>query len=269
MNERKGMNIMSNDLQIIDQREVLGKEFRIYGDFQNPLFLAKDVAEWIDYSKTGEGYYNVSAMLASVDNNEKLTINILNSETGKANNKSFLTEDGLYEVLMQSRKPIAKKFKAEVKKILKDIRTTGGYIGNDDLFVNTYLPFADESIQQLFKLNLMTIRQLNEKIEYMEPLAEFAETVANSADTIDIGQLAKLAYDEHINIGRNRLFEWMRGEGYLRKNNEPYQEFVNKGWFKLVEQPYSTPYGDKLNVKTLVTGKGQVAIIEKLRKNFI
>ncbi|WP_282804544.1 BRO-N domain-containing protein [Clostridium tetani] len=113
-----------NNLQIIDQRNLLGKDFKVYGDFQNPLFLAKDVAEWIDYQKTSEGYYNTSKMLNTVDKDEKVTIP--NKDSGGS--KLFLTEDGLYEVLMQSRKPIAKKFKKEVKKILKSIRMNGMYV---------------------------------------------------------------------------------------------------------------------------------------------
>ena len=80
--------------------------------------------------------------------------------------------------------------------------------------------------------------------------------------------MAKLARDEQIDIGRNRLFEWMRKQKFLRRNNEPYQKYIEMGWFKVIEQTYSTPYGDKLNVKTLVTGKGQVAIVVKLRKAF-
>ena len=112
------------ELQIIEQREVLGKEFKIYGTIENPLFLAKDVAEWIDYDKE-----QVGKMLSTVDEDEKVLLNTRNIITGKGNpNKWFLTEDGLYEVLMQSRKPIAKAFKKEVKKILKQIRQTGGYI---------------------------------------------------------------------------------------------------------------------------------------------
>ena len=53
-----------NDLKIIEQREVLGKEFNIYGDFENPLFLAKDVANWIEHS-------DISTMMRTVDDNEK------------------------------------------------------------------------------------------------------------------------------------------------------------------------------------------------------
>lgn len=99
---------------------MLGKQFKIYGDLENPLFLAKDVAEWIDYSKSGNGSYNLTNMLKSVDEDEKLILKFL--VAGQIRDTYFLTEDGLYEVLMLSRKPIAKQFKKAVKKILKLIR---------------------------------------------------------------------------------------------------------------------------------------------------
>ena len=106
-------------LQVIKEQEVLGKQFKIYGTFEEPLFLATDVAEWIEHS-------NVSVMLRKVDEEEKVLNNVYT--LGGVQNTWFLTEDGLYEVLMQSRKPIAKQFKKEVKQILKQIRRTGGYI---------------------------------------------------------------------------------------------------------------------------------------------
>lgn len=114
---------MSKELTIIDERELLGKEFRIYGTFENPLFLAKDVANWIEHS-------NPSKMLSSIDEEEKTTLTI--SYNGNmTTNQLFLTEDGLYEVLMQSRKPIAKEFKKKVKEILKSIRKNGAYMTNE------------------------------------------------------------------------------------------------------------------------------------------
>lgn len=114
-----------NNVQVINEQEALGKQFRIYGTIDEPLFLAKDVAEWIDYSKTGKGAYDVSRMLSTVDEDEKLIRTIFVS--GQNREMWFLTEDGLYEVLMQSRKPIAKQFKKKVKAILKEIRKTGRY----------------------------------------------------------------------------------------------------------------------------------------------
>ena len=72
------------ELQVINQQQVLGQSFKMYGTFDEPLFLAKDVAEWIEYSKTSQGYYNVSKMLMTVDDDEKLTITNSNSGGSKA-----------------------------------------------------------------------------------------------------------------------------------------------------------------------------------------
>ena len=94
---------MENNLQIIDERKLLGKDFKIYGDIENPLFKANDVANWIENS-------NTSQMLNVVDENEKALYTIYRVD-GSTNKQWFLTEDGLYEVLMQSRKPISKQFK--------------------------------------------------------------------------------------------------------------------------------------------------------------
>ena len=105
-------------VEVIKEQEVMGKDFKVYGDFENPLFLAKDVAEWLEHS-------NPRVMLDSVDDDEKVVNNVYT--LGGNQNAWFLTENGLYEVLMLSRKPIAKQFKKEVKKILHEIRTTGGY----------------------------------------------------------------------------------------------------------------------------------------------
>ena len=119
---------MGNELQVLDKREVFGNEFRIYGTAENPLFLAKDVAEMIEHS-------NPSKMLNCIDEEEKELIlcDVTNSYTTptkarKTQEMWFLTEDGLYEILMQSRKPIAKQFKKEVKNILKTIRKHGAYM---------------------------------------------------------------------------------------------------------------------------------------------
>ena len=118
----------NKNLEIINEQEVLGKKFRVYGTFEDPLFMAKDVAEWIDYSKSN-GKYKVSQMLSAVDDDEK-GIYIVGTPGG-AQEMWFLTEDGVYEVLMQSRKPIAKQFKKKVKEILKTLRKTGAYVSSD------------------------------------------------------------------------------------------------------------------------------------------
>lgn len=114
---------MKKTLSLIKEQEVLGKEFRMYGTIDSPYFVAADVAEWI-------GHSDVSMMMKNVDTDEKLIQTILVS--GQRRELWFLTEDGLYEVLMQSRKPIAKQFKKQVKEILKTIRKTGKYEAHKD-----------------------------------------------------------------------------------------------------------------------------------------
>lgn len=103
---------------ILRKINVNGHELNMYGTKEEPLFLAVEVAKMIDYSVGKTGH-----MLHMVDKDEKLTLTIVRS--GQKRAMWFLTEDGLYEVLMQSRKPIARRFKRAVKDILKDLRLSG------------------------------------------------------------------------------------------------------------------------------------------------
>lgn len=93
---------------------LMGKTFNVYGTMEEPLFRAKDVADWLDIT-------NVSQMVQSVDEDEKGIYNVYT--LGGNQDVLFLTENGVYEVLMLSRKPIAKEFKKEVKKMLHALRT--------------------------------------------------------------------------------------------------------------------------------------------------
>lgn len=107
-----------SELSVISKSTFLGKEIDVYGTVEEPLFKAKDVAEWIEHS-------DPSKMAESLDADEKLLRTMF--VAGQNREVLFLTEDGLYEVLMLSRKPIAKQFKKGVKEILKSIRKTGSY----------------------------------------------------------------------------------------------------------------------------------------------
>lgn len=122
------------ELQVINEQEVLGKHFTVYGTADEPLFVAKDVAEWIEYDLS-----SVNKMLDKIDEDEKLVGTLFRS--GQNREVWFLTENGLYEVLMQSRKPLAKEFKKKVKEILKSIRKHGLY-AIDDLLDNPDMAIA-------------------------------------------------------------------------------------------------------------------------------
>lgn len=113
-----------------------------------------------------------------------------------------------------------------------------------------------------------TIENLKITIEEQRPLVDFANKVSDSSNLIDMGKMAKLLKDEHINIGRNRLFEWLRRKEILMKNNMPYQRYIDGGYFQVKESVYETPYGSKTQQTTYVTGKGQIYITEKLRKEY-
>ena len=126
------------ELQVVKEQEVLGKQFRIYGTIEAPLFLARDVANWIEHT-------DLSRMVNLVDEDEKLKRTLYVS--GQNREMWFLTEDGLYEVLMQSRKPIAKQFKKKVKEILKSLR-----LGEIELVNKTNNIQVDNQINDLMNM---------------------------------------------------------------------------------------------------------------------
>ena len=249
---------MEKNLQIIDERKVLGKDFKIYGDIENPLFLAKDVANWIEHNQ-------VARMMEMVDENEKLMCLI--STSGQNREMWFLTEDGLYEVLMQSRKPIAKQFKKEVKKILKSIRMNGMYVtekllNNPDFMIKTFMKLKEEKEKRV---------ALELKVEEQKPKVVFADAVETSKTSILIGDLAKLIKQNGTDIGQKRMFTWLRDNGYLIKRqgsdyNMPTQKAMERGLFEIKETAVTHSDGHiTVNKTPKVTGKGQIYFINKFK----
>lgn len=195
----------------------------------------------------------------------------------KLGKDDYIQENIFYRLAMKAKNETAEKFQALVAdEIIPSIRRTGGYVANDEMFIQTYLPFADENTKALFRTTLHTISEQNkliqkqqDKIQQDKPLVEFAEHVSESVNSIDMSTFAKLLYDENIKIGRNRLFAWMKKNKYLMRDTKPYQKYVDYGYFELKEQTYKTPYGEKrVGTKTMITGKGQIYFTEKLRKEF-
>lgn len=249
-----------NELKIIDEREVLGKQLRIYGDFENPLFKADEVAKWIEHS-------NVSKMLESVDDNEKIKLEVGTLTNGYS--AWFLTEDGLYEVLMQSRKPIAKKFKKKVKEILKDVRKYGMYatdelLDNPDLIIKMATRLKEEKAKN---------KELEDKMKENKPKIIFADSVETSKNTILIGELAKIIKQNGVDIGQKRLFSWLRDNGFLIKRegtdyNMPTQKSMELELFEIKETAVTHSDGHiSINKTPKVTGKGQVYFINKFLKD--
>jgi len=226
-----------------------------------PWLVGKDVAEILGYSNPRK------ALIDHVDADDK---GVTKCDTlGGAQNLTVINESGFYSLVLSSKMPNAKKFKHWVTaEVLPTIRKTGGYVANEDVFVETYLPFADEPIKQLFRIQCRVINQLNERIRKDEPKVKFADHVSDSTNLIDVNKMAKLCADHGIRIGRNRLFAWMRSRGILMGGNIPYQEYIENGYFRVKESVYESNGQTRTYQQTFVTGKGQQYILSRLMKEY-
>jgi len=251
-----------NEVFIISEQIVLGKTFRIYGDFENPLFMAKEIAEWIDHNKPSE-------MIDNIDNDEKQKAIV--SHSGQKREMWFLTEDGMYEVLMQSRKPIAKQFKKEVKIVIKSIRKNGAYMTEEiiektltdpDFIIQLATQLKEERIKRIASENKIQEQKLI--IAEQKPKVEMADRLFICDAEVNIGEVAKL-FNEKIrkgkSIGRDKLFSILRDEHVLMtygaEKNNPQQKYIDNGCMVLKTSTFDNGYGGtKLSSTTKVTPKG-------------
>ncbi|MFN3092161.1 phage antirepressor [Bacillus pumilus] len=223
-----------------------------------PWFVAKDVCEIL-------GIKNATQAISKLDIDERSMLNI-----GRQGNTNIVNEPGLYTLILGSRKPEAKQFKRWIThEVILTIRKTGGYVANDDLFIQTYLPQADEQTKHFFKATLQTMKEQTKQIEAMKPKALFADAVETSESSVLVGELAKLLQQNNVQIGPNKLFEWLRENGYLiRKKGESYnlptQRSMDMGLFEIKKRAVNNPDGSVRTTRTpKVTGKGQVYFINK------
>ncbi|RXM69409.1 phage antirepressor KilAC domain-containing protein [Clostridium tetani] len=249
-------------LQVLEQREVLNKNFKIYGDIENPLFLAKDVAEWIEHSKP-------SVMLEVIDTQEKLKEIIFTS--GQNREMWFLTEDGLYEVLMQSRKPIAKQFKKKVKEILKDIRKHGMYakdelLDNLDLLIQVATKLKEEKAKN--KMLELQNKQKEQIIGELKPRADYTDRILKNKGLVTITQIAK---DYGMTgTGLNKLLHELKVQYKQSSQWLLYKEHSGKGYThsETIDIVRSDGRPDvKMNTKW--TQKGRLFLYNLLRDNGI
>lgn len=226
-----------------------------------PYFVGKDVTEILGYQN---GSRDINRHIDEEDRCKKMIFD------GNQNKETILiNESGLYSLILSSKLPTAKKFKHWVtSEVLPTIRKTGGYVNNDDMFVQTYLPFADEQTKALFRSTLEVIKNQNAKIEADKPKVLFANAVETADTSILVGDLAKLIKQNGIDIGQKRLFAWLRDKGYLIKSgnsrNMPTQKSMDLKLFEVKERTISNPDGSvRVTKTTKVTGKGQQYFINK------
>jgi len=222
-------------------------------------FVGKEVATILGYSNTRQ------ALKRHVDEEDKVVAKL--DTLGGKQKMNIINESGLYSLILKSKLPSAKNFKHWVTaEVLPAIRKTGAYIEEPKQIVDTYFSKLDEADKLIIKNMFIQIKKQQEEILKLKPKAEFAEEVNNADNTISIGDFAKLIKG----WGRNKMFKWLRKEGLLMRNNQPYQQYINNGYFKVIEKTWKNKKYGTVNVatQTRLTGKGQLYLQKKLKEEF-
>lgn len=245
-----------NDIKIFENSE-FGSVRTVMVD-DEPWFVGKDVAVALGYTDL------THSIIDHVDEEDRC-----NTKTRGQNDPEFgqrgtwlINESGLYSLVLSSKLPSARKFKHWVtSEVLPSIRKTGSY-QLPQTYAEALRALADkaEEAERLEKQNILLISD-NER---MKPKEEFFDAVTDSKDAIDMKDTANAL---HIGIGRNTLFKFLREQKILTENNRPYQQFIDRGYFRVIEQRYDKGYGETcVNIKTVVFQKG-VDFIRKLIKS--
>lgn len=222
-----------------------------------PWFVGKDVAEALGYERAD------NAIRKHVDEEDKLMHQI--SASGQKRNMTIINESGLYSLILSSKLPSAKAFKRWIThEVIPSIRKTGGYIEGQE-----HMSDADLMAKALLVAQRQ-IEQRDKQLQEMQPKALFADSVCASSTSILIGELAKILKQNGVATGQNKLFAWMRDNGYLirRKGadyNMPTQRSMEMQLFEIKETVVTHADGHtSINKTTKVTGKGQVYFVNKL-----
>ena len=179
-------------------------------------------------------------------------------EVGK---DGYIPENIFYRLAMKAKNETAEKFQALVAdEIIPTIRRTGGYVANEDAFIDTYLSYADEQTKLLFRSTLETVKKLNEKVKADTPKVTYFDTLIDRGNDLSFRETAK-----ELHIGEREMIRSLIAAGYLYRDKKqqlrPYAE-TNKGYFTLKEYVN----GEKTGAQTLVTVKGRKKIANMFGK---
>lgn len=245
-----------NSLKVFENKE-FGK-VRTITENGEPLFIAADVCKALDIK-------NFTQAVSRLDTDERSMLNI-----GRQGKTNVVNEYGLYNLVLASRKPEAKAFKRWIThEVIPAIRKHGGYLTP----AKTEELLSDPDLIIQLATNLKEERAARSKVEQQlavaKPKVLFADAVAASDSTILIGDLAKIIKQNGHAVGQQRMFKWMRENGYLIKRmgadyNSPTQKAMELGLFKIKETAITHSDGHVTVSKTVkVTGKGQQYFIAK------
>ena len=164
-----------NELQVF---KYSGKQVRTLLKDNQPWWVLKDVCDIL-------GLTNPSVVADRLDDDERSKFDL-----GRQGEATIINESGLYNVILRSDKPEAKPFRKWVTaEVLPTIRKTGGYVGNDEMFISTYLPFADDTTKTLFKTTLQTVRQQNELIlKQQKEIQHKEDVIIGLVDNVELAE---------------------------------------------------------------------------------
>ena len=248
-----------NELQLFENKDF--GTIRVLTIDGEPWFVGEDVVLVLGYKNPQEAIRN------HVDEEDTGVSEILTPDGRQK--VQVINYSGLYSLVLSSELHTARSFKHWItSEVLPSIQHTGGYVSNEQFFINTYLPFADSNTKALFTSTLTTLREANAKITTDKPKVLFADAVSASKSSILIGDLAKLIRQNGVDIGQNRLFIWLRDNKYLcatgERYNMPTQRSMELGLFEIKETTVSNPDGNiRVTKTTKVTGKGQQYFINR------
>jgi len=225
-----------------------------------PWFVLSDVCKILELS-------NPTMVAQSLDVDDLSSIEVIDN-IGRKQKANAVNESGLYQVIFQSRKPEAKQFKRWVtSEVLPTIRKTGGYVSKDDLFIDTYLRFADEKTKIMFKQTLQTIRIQNEElsrkekeIQSMKPKVEYFDDLVDRkllTNFRDTAKELKIKQKDFVEFLIQNRFIYRDSKGQLK----PYSQYTPE-LFEIKE--WANPH--KAGTQTLITPKGRETFRILLKK---
>lgn len=225
-------------LQVFDYR---GSKVRTIVVDGQPWFVAKDVCDILDLG-------NVSHAVSRLDDDEKGIIS--NDTPGGRQDMLHVSEAGLYALILSSKKPEARNFRRWVThEVLPEIRKTGFY------------SLGGYQIPRTLPEALRLAADLAEENEKLRPKAEMHDRFLASDTAQTMAVVAK-----SLGTGRDRLFRFLREQGILMGNNVPYQQYLDRGYFTVIEKVINMGGAEVIKPQTLVTAKGVTFIAKLLKK---
>lgn len=229
-------------------------EVRTIAKDGEPWFVAADVCKVLDLS-------NPTIATSRLDEDERAKFNL-----GRQGETTIVSEAGLYTLVLGSRKPEAKAFKRWIThEVIPTIRRHGAYATETTIESIIADPESGIKLLQALKAEQERRREAEAIAEAQRPKALFADAVAASDNSILVGELAKILRQNGVETGQNRLFQWMRENGYImRYTNMPTQYSMERGLMEVKERAINNPDGSiHITQTTKITGKGTLYFVNK------